>query len=334
MFGFGDLSVPLVAAPMAGGPSTPELVVAAATVGGLGFLAAGYKRPDAVAAEIAAVRSATGEAFGVNLFVPSDDPIGRRVLDYRAALQGLADRFGVELPDPRPDDDSWDDKVSFLLDDPVPVVSFTFGLPPASVVKAMQARGTCVVASVASVADGALAAALGVDAIVVQGVEAGGHRATLTSSEQPNPLSAVAMLPRLADLGVPLIAAGGIASAWEVRTVLDAGAAAAQVGTALLLCPEAGTSTAHRAALVAERFTDTVVTRCFTGRPARALANAFTHAHPDAPAGYPAVHQLTGPIRAAAARAGDLEHVHAWAGTGWRQASTQPAADVLRSLAG
>lgn len=334
MFRLTDLRLPLVAAPMAGGPSTPALVAAAGSAGALGFLAAGYKTASAVAAEIAEVRGLARTPFGVNLFVPTAEPAPTGAVDaYRGALGPLAAALGVSLsPQVEADDDDWDAKVDLVVAARVPVVSFTFGLPPAEVVGRLRTAGSCVLASVASAPDVARAAALGVDGVVLQGTEAGGHRATLSPAEEPNDLSALSMLPDAVGHGVPVVAAGGFSTGGQIAAALAAGAAAAQLGTALLLTPEAGTSAAYRAGLVSPGLTETVVTRAFTGRPARALANAFVADYPDAPAAYPEVHQLTAALRRAAARAGDIQHTHFWAGTGWRLARAEPAAAVLARL--
>lgn len=328
MFSLSDLTRPLIAAPMAGGPSTPTLVSAAARAGGLGFLAAGYKTTDAVAAELDAVREAGVTTLGLNLFVPAEpaaaSDLGDAVAAYRDALAPLAARLGVEPGQPRPDDDAFEAKLALALERRVPVVSFTFGLPPADAVSALHDADMFVAASVADLDAARAAQALGVDALVVQGCEAGGHRATLTASEEPNDQRTVDLVTQAATLGVPIIAAGGIATRADVAAQLAAGAQAVQLGTALLRCPEAGTSLVHRAALTDPHFTETVVTRAFTGRPARGLANAFASEHPDAPAAYPAVHQVTGPLRQAAAASGDVEQVHLWAGTRWQAASDEP----------
>ncbi|MDO5535128.1 MAG: nitronate monooxygenase [Propionibacteriaceae bacterium] len=336
-----DLAVPVVAAPMAGGPSTPALAAAVTDAGGVGFLAAGNKTADALAAQIAETRTLTSGPFGVNLFVPElreDDAARReikRVEAYRTALTDWADEYGVDLPLPHPDDDDWDAKLDLLEADPVPVVSFTFGLPPAEAVLRLHAVGTAVWASVTSVADAVVAASRGVNALVVQGTEAGGHRATAHCVDVANDASTIALVAAVRwVVDLPVIAAGGIMDAAGVHDAIMAGASAAQCGTAFLLTPEAGTSEVLRQALVNDEFTDTVVTRAFTGRLARSLANRWTAEFTDAPAFYPAVHQVTSPLRAAAAQAGDAQRVHLWAGTGWRQARTEPAADVVAHLAG
>ena len=334
MFALDRLRVPVVAAPMAGGASTPRLAAAVSDAGGLGFLAAGYASADAVARQMAEVRALTAAPFGVNVFVPEAAADRDATLAYAARLRPLAERFGVApLPDPRDDDDGWDAKLALLERDPVAVVSLTFGLPSPDAVARLHAVGTGVWASVASVPDAVAAASLGVDALVVQGKEAGGHRATVRCADAPNDLGTDALLRAVrAVTSVPLVATGGIADAEGVRSALATGATAVQCGTAFLLTPEAGTSAVHRAALRDPGFASTVVTRCFTGRPARGLANRWTDEFPDAPSAYPLVHQVTRPLRAAAAAAGDAQYVHLWAGTRWRSAMDAPAAQVLRAL--
>lgn len=324
-------AAPVHVAPMAGGPSTPDLVVAAARAGAFAQLAAGYQTVDALTSHVAAVREAGVEAFGVNLFVPNPVPISPDVYDaYRGELE---QESGRPLPPLREDDDAWSDKVAALLDDPVPVVSFTFGLPDTSVVQAFRRRGVVTAQSVTDPAEAVAAAERGVDALLVQGEAAGGHSAVL------DPRSPVRAVP-LTDLvrsvvaatTLPVVAAGGIGGSEEVGDQLAAGASAVAVGTAVLRTDEAGTSPTHRAALVDAAFDRTVLTRAFTGRPARALANAFTRSHPDAPLGYPALHHLTRPIRTEAAASGDPHRLHLWAGRAWRAASDGPVADALEAL--
>lgn len=324
---FGDL--PLVAAPMAGGPGTPGLVLAAAQADAFGFLAGGYLSPEALATQLEAVRAST-EDVGVNLFVPERRPIERGpVLGYRDRL--LAE--GFEVPEPRwEDDDHWRGKLDLLLGEPVPWVSFTFGLPGEAVVEALHDAGTEVAATVTDPAEARAAEEQGVDALVVQAATAGGHRGTFDQQAPPNTLGLVELLRAVgAVTSLPLVGAGGVGSAGDVRAALGAGAVAVAVGTALLLADEAGTSTTHRAAL--GEYDETTVTRAFTGRWARGLRNTFADRHQDAPAGYPAIHHLTRPLRQAAARAEDPESLHLWAGTGHRHAVAAPAAAILASLA-
>ncbi|WP_029212328.1 nitronate monooxygenase [Arsenicicoccus bolidensis] len=333
------LDLPLVAAPMAGGPSNPALVGACCNAGGTGFLAAGYKAPAQVADQIAETHDLVGDLpFGVNVFVPSGSvrAHGAEAVEaYRSALQADAERLGVVLPEPDwSDTDAYDDKIALLtLVEPVAMVSFTFGLPSPEVVGALQEVGSEVWVTVTSEDEAAHAAALGVDVLVVQGFDAGGHRSTHRVEDEPNRLDALGLLPLVTGLGVACVAAGGVATAGDVRRLLGAGAVGVQVGTALLLTPEAGTSAAHRAGLRLPG-ASAVVTRAFSGRPARGLRNAFVEAHDgDAPSVFPQVDQLTKPLRAAAAAAGDPQGVSLWAGAGWQACSEAPAADVIASLA-
>jgi nitronate monooxygenase len=333
-----NVALPVWAAPMAGGPGTPALVIAAARAGGLGFLAGGYKTRDALAAQIAEVRAA-GAVFGVNLFVPNRVPVATGAFrDYAGILQPEADRYGLVLPGEQPineDDDAWPDKLDLLLQAPVPLVSFTFGLPSADAVQALRDAGSLTAQSVTTPAEALAAAQIGVDALIVQSPAAGGHSATLTPDR---PLPDVELPDLVRDVrhavGLPVIAAGGIATPEEASAALRAGAEAAMVGTVLLRTHECGASAPHKAALVDPAFTQTTLTHAFTGRPARALRNRFIDTYaPVAPLGYPALHHLTSSLRKAAAAAGDTDLIHLWAGTGWRQARVESAGDTLTRLA-
>jgi nitronate monooxygenase len=330
------LSIPVLAAPRAGGPTTPGLVVAAAEAGGMGFLAGGYKSAEALRKQVDEVRRQT-PVFGVNLFAPNPIPVDRTEYDrYRAQLRSDAERFGVELPEaPVEDDDHWRDKLDLLMEQPVPVVSFTFGIPDTAVLSAFRKAGTLVVQTVTSAEEAALAADAGVDLLAVQAPGAGGHSGTLTPERIPARRPLRELVGEIAAaVAVPMIAAGGLTDASTVADVLSGPAHAVMVGTVLLLAPESGTSAAHRAALAGADRGDTVVTRAFTGRLARALRNTFIDSYDgSAPAGYPAVHHLTSPLRKAAAAQGNPEYVNLWAGAGYRAASEQPAREILHSLA-
>src|SRR5262245_7847750 len=220
---------------------------AVSEAGGLGFLAAGYRTPDAVRSDLAELRRLTSRPFGLNIFVPgraSEDDAGLR--RYAAALVEEAGRLGVELGEPRFDDDGWEDKLALARDEAVPVVALTFGGPDAKVVAGLQARGCAVWVTITTPAEAVAAADGGADALIVQGIEAGGHRGSY-DSEAPgdNGLLALLQLVR-AVTDRPLVATGGIATGRGVGAVLAAGAATAHLGTAFMRAPEAGTSDAHR----------------------------------------------------------------------------------------
>ena len=320
----------IVVAPMAGGPTTAGLVIAAALAGALGFLAAGYKTRDAMAAEITAVRAATAEPFGVNVFVPG--------APYRdaATLTGYLDTLGPGLGDASWDDDGFDGKIAALLADPPAVTSLTFGCPPPGVIRALQDAGSAVAVTVTSPAEAALAAEAGADALCVQGYEAGAHRGTFGNDDTPGrDRGLLSLIGEVAAVtGLPQIAAGGIMGPRQVRAVLAAGAAAAQCGTAFLRSPESGAHPLHKAALADPRYTATTVTRAFSGRPARGLVNEFIIEHADAPPAYPEINNATRPLRAAAAARGDTERMSLWAGQGYRLAAELPAAEIIDRLRG
>lgn len=323
------LHSPIVLAPMAGGSTTPELVTAVSEAGGFGFLAGGYLDAAALGAAVSAVRARTARPFGVNLFLPGE----RRdagVAAYRERLVAA----GLEPGEPVWDDDGYPDKLALLLADPVPVVSFTFGCPDPEAVSRLHAVGTQVLATVTTPQEARQAVAAGVDGLVVQGMEAGAHRGVFDNDpadpaggQQYGLLALLRLVAATTDL--PLVATGGIVDGAGVAAVLAAGAVAAQLGTAFLACPEAGTKPAQRAALADPDGPATAITRAFTGRPARGIRNSFLDDHTAAaPAAYPQVHHMTRPIRGH----GDPASVNLWAGQAYPLVRPLPAAELVATL--
>jgi NAD(P)H-dependent flavin oxidoreductase YrpB (nitropropane dioxygenase family) len=320
---------------MAGGPTTPELLRAVAEVGSLGFVPAGYRTAAQLADDITAARPLVGE-FGVNLFVPEPDPVDLDALRrYRDRIAPEVEALGVEVgPIVPEDDDDWDAKIDQLVRNPVPWVSFTFGLPDTVTVSRLRTAGSRLLITVTDVDEARAAAALDPDGLVVQSVAAGGHRGTFDQHREPGADDLITLVRSVvAATGVPVIAAGGIADKSALRAALDAGAEAAAVGTALLLTDEAGTRPTHRAALLDPSATTTTM-RAYTGRLARGIRTAFADRHEsEAPAAYPAVHHITSPMRRWAAQNDDRDHLHLWAGTGFRSARSVSARDVLAAIA-
>ena len=328
---------PVFAAPMAGGPTTPAMVIAARKAGGFGFLAGGYKSVETLAAQIGEVRGATA-VFAVNLFAPNPLPVDRD--DYRSYAEAISregTRFGLDLPavPVREDDDGWSDKIALLTDDPVPVVGFTFGVPPREVVDALRRRGSLLVQTVTSVSEATMAAAVGIDILAVQSHEAGAHSGTLTPRAPSPSVALTELVPQVkAVTGLPVIAAGGLGTPESVRDVMNAGADAVMVGTHLLRTDESGASPTYKAALADRSDAPTALTRAFSGRPARGIRNGFMERYDAvAPLGYPAVHYLTSPLRQAAAAAGEPDLINLWAGTGHASAPDGPVAAALTGLA-
>ena len=318
---------------MAGGPSTPALTAAVVNAGGYGFVAGGYLSAEELKGRLFMTRALASGPFGINLFMPSDPADPAEVAAYADVLQPESDRLGVALGEPRWDDDELDAKLDVVESARADMVSFTFGCPTATIVDRLHRVDCQVAVTVTSVAEARVAEASGTDVLAVQGTEAGGHQGgflDLSASDRP----LIPLLEQIRDtVDVPLIGSGGIMTDIDVAAALEAGAVAVQLGTAFLCTPEAGTSPIYRRALLDRRYPDTIVTRAYSGRFARGLANEFGAAHDgEAPQAYPEVHHLTRPLRAAATQAGDASVPNLWAGTGWRQITAEPAEAIVRRL--
>jgi nitronate monooxygenase len=340
-FALADLDIRILGAPMAGGPSTPALAAAVSNAGGLGFLAGGMVSADDLADTITAARRQTSGPLGVNLFVPQR-PVATadQLSAFAAALEEDAERYGIALGAPRVVDDEWGEwaaKLDVVCDLRPELVSFTFGSPPEWHCRRLRDVGIMPVATVTTVREAVIALNQGAAALVAQGPGAGGHRATFDVLDAPPCDSLDDLVGALiACFDCPIVAAGGLATRADVQRMRNAGAAGVQLGTALLLADEAGTNSVHRAALrEPRRFTETVVTRAFTGRYARALNNRFIARHDgDAIFGFPQVAMMTAPLQAAALKVGDPHGLAMWAGTAFGKTKTGPAGDIVRELAG
>src|SRR6516164_11027373 len=243
---------------MAGGPGTPALAAAVSNAGGLGFIPAGYLDAERFAEDIAAARAMTTGPLGVNLLVPQPSVADWVALEYYAEeLEDIAGSYNVEVGYPQSgDDDDWERKLEVVADLRPELVSFTFGVPSPDVIRRCSALGLLVMVTVTSSYEAGVAVAAGADSLVVQGPGAGGHRGTFAPDMEPGTESLHELIDRIhrAHRDVPIIAAGGLGIAEHVAGVLRRGAVAAQIGTALLLSDEAGTSQAHRTAMKNQLF--------------------------------------------------------------------------------
>ena len=332
------VELPIVQAPMAGGPDTPALAAAVSNAGGLGSLGCAYLSAERIEAVAAETRRLTERPFALNLFVRADerddDAASERVRpvlrEFRREL-GLGDEPNASAPAA-----SFDAQLEALLRVRPRVFSFTFGIVNKEQLAALRARQILVVGTATNVDEAEALAALGVDAICAQGAEAGGHRGTFLGRFEDSLVGTMALVRQIVVrcAGVPVIAAGGIVDGAAIAAALALGAAAAQLGTAFMLCPEAGTPPAHRAALTSERARRTVVTRAFSGRPARGIRNRFSDAFERVePAPFPQQQRLTAELRAAASRQGDVELMQLWAGQGAPLSRAMPAAALVETLA-
>ncbi len=339
------LSCPIVQAPMAGGADTADLVAAVGEAGGIGFIGAAYLTPDQIAERARAIRARTSRSFGINLFAPLPPPATPDAADMDAAVARIA-RYHADLGLPAPGTpslgtDGFAAQLAVALDSGASAFSFTFGIPPADALAAIKARGMFLMGTATSVEEAIALERAGMDAVIAQGAEAGGHRGSFATGPEEVDFAAglvgtMALVPQIVDaVGVPVVASGGIMDGRGIAAALALGASGVQMGTAFLTCAEAGIPEAHKQAILAARETRTRVTRAFSGRPARGIVNRVMEDIPDGAAlPFPLQNTLTRPMRTAAAQQGRAEFLSLWAGQGVRLARRQTAAELMARLVG
>ena len=335
-----SIELPIIQAPMAGVQTSP-MAIAVSNEGGLGSLPAATLSLDALRTELEAMRTHTTKPWNVNFFCHAPPvPDVARETAWRAALAPWFAEFGIDadaIPS-SPGRAPFSAEVADVVESFAPrVVSFHFGLPSPELLARVRGWGAKVIASATTVNEARWLEARGVDAVIAQGIEAGGHRGIFLSDDLTSQVGTFALLPQIvAAVKVPVIAAGGIASAAGVAAARALGAAGAQVGTAYLLCPEATTSALHRAALKSPAAEHTALTNLFTGRPARGVVNRLmrelgpiSRAAPEFPLATTAIAAL----RAAAERADSGDFSPLWSGQNARGCREIPAAQLTRELA-
>lgn len=329
-----SLSLPVVQAPMAGGADTPLLVAAVSNAGGLGSFGAAYLAPDEIEQYGREVRALTSRPFAVNLFAPAHPPVIGDLTAIRRKLEPYYAQLGVPFPvnvTSQPFD--FEAQLGAALACGAQVFSFTFGSLAAETVRRVQSRGLFVMGTATTVDEAKALASSGVDAIVAQGAEAGGHRGSFLADFDAALIGTIALVPQVVDVvSVPVIASGGIMDGRGVAAALALGASAVQMGTAFLTCEEAGVPEAYKQALLSARDQDTRITRAFSGRPARGVVNRFMRELGDEVPPFPLQNQLTRPLRNAAAKAGHAEFLNLWAGQGVPLARRQSAAQLLARI--
>lgn len=336
-----NLDLPIIQAPMAGSQGS-ALAIAVSNAGGLGSLPCATLSPDAMKKELIAITSTTARPYNVNFFVhqqPEPDPA--REEGWRKILGPYYAELGIDpaASQPGPGRMPFNDEAAAVLETfKPPVVSFHFGLPSETLLKRVKSWGSKIVSSATTVDEARWLEHRGVDAVIAQGFEAGGHRGVFLTGDLSTQVGTFALVQQITKaVRVPVIAAGGIADAAGVKAALQLGAAAVQVGTAYLLCPESATSAVHRAALKSDAAAHTALTNVFTGRPARGIVNRLMRElgpiNAAAPA-FPLAASAILPLRAAAEARGSGDFSPLWAGQNARGGGEWSAAELTRRLAG
>lgn len=332
------MTIPVVLAPMGGGPSTPELVAAVSNAGGLGSLAAAYSNAERIQQDIATIRKLTTRPFAVNLFSPQAQlPLNDGVDSVADFLRPYHERLGLKAPElPQKPIEDFDEQVDAVAKAAPPIASFTFGLLPAKASERLKSQGTYLMGTATTIDEARQLERAGVDAVIAQGSEAGAHRGTFAVPAEEALIGTVALVPQVVDaVRVPVIASGGIMDGRGLVAALALGASAVQMGTAFLACKEAGTSAGYREALLRGREDTTTLTRAFSGRMARGLSNEFikrwnTSGLQHLP--YPWQNAFTQPMRRAATAAKQAGLLSLWAGQGLGMLRETTAEQLIKEL--
>ncbi len=327
---------PIIQAPMAGGPTTPALVAAVSNAGGLGSLGAGYLSPEQIRSAFKEIRERTDRPFGVNLFVPEQPNTPEDIINemnhylnkYRVALNMASSTSIPSITE------SFEEQIQAVLEEKVPVFSFTFGIPSQEIIQAMKRNGTFVIGTATTVDEAAALEAAGVDAIVAQGSEAGGHRGSFLTSSPDALIGTMALVPQMVDhVSVPVIASGGIMDGRGLVASLSLGASAVQMGTAFLASAESGAHAAQKQRILSSNEDSTEMTKVYSGKAARGILTDFMkdmRSYEGSIPAYPIQNALTRDIRQAAARGNNPEYLSLWAGQGLRLAANLSAAEIVK----
>jgi nitronate monooxygenase len=327
---------PVLLAPMGGGPGTPELAAAVSNAGGLGSLGIAYLTPEQIVETIRRTRALTSRPIHVNLFsgghaaAPNFDPA-----PMLSILSEIHAALGLPAPTvPAPPRDPFPDQFEAVLESRPEVFSFTFGCLSSLAMSKLRSRGIAVLGTATTAEEGRILAEAGIDGVIAQGAEAGAHRGTFTVPFEDAMVPTLQLVSEIAKF-TPAIAAGGIMDGRSIRSMLDNGASAAQLGTAFLPCPESGAAEVYKQAVLAAGSDTTVVTRAYSGRPARGLRNEFIalfEGREDTILPYPLQNVLTRPMRTAAAKLGKAGFLSLWAGQGVARCRAMPAGQLVAQL--
>ncbi|RBP88466.1 nitronate monooxygenase [Cytobacillus firmus] len=317
-----DIKYPIFQAPMAGGMTTPQLISEVSNCGGLGNMGAGYMSSDEIRNDIKQIRNLTDKPFGINLFVPDSEASAdaEEISSMEDILAGYSSELGMKEKPSLPEKDYvalYRKQLDVLMEERVPVCSFTFGIPDSAIISELKKQGTIIIGTATNVKEAVEWEEAGTDVIIAQGFEAGGHRGTF-GSEEGGLIGTMALIPQAADaVSCPVAAAGGIMDARGIAAAMMLGAAGAQLGTAFLTCRESGAHSLYKHALLNAREDQTAVTKAFSGKLARGIRNRFMEEMKGLQAlPYPLQNDMTAPIRKQAAKLERTEFMSLWAGQG------------------
>ena len=329
---------PIIQGPFGGGPSTPELTAAVSNAGGLGSLGAAYQTPDQITETIRRIRALTDRPFQVNLFAGGwQTDVQFDPAPMLEVLSEIHATLGLPAPQaPQPSPDPFLAQLEAVLDARPPVFSFTFGIPDRDAMSRLKTRGIAVMGTATTLDEARLLADAGVDAIVAQGAEAAAHRGTFAGPFDHAMVPTLSLTSRIhGALPTPVVATGGLMDGHDIADALEAGASAAALGTAFLASPESGAPEVYKRAIVEADRNSTVVTRAFSGRPARGLRNDFIarlEGKENLILPYPLQNALTRAMRTAAGQQGLPAFLSLWAGTGVARAGSTPAGELVARL--
>jgi nitronate monooxygenase len=332
------IRLPIIQAPMAGNVTSAELIANVSNAGGLGSLGAGYMSPENIRESIHRIRSLTDRPFAVNLFVPNKPHVtAKQITSMTRILKKTCKTLSKDIhPVKPPYTYAFADQLQIVLDEKIPVFSFTFGIPDDTWIKELKRRKIRLIGTATTVSEACLLQQKGIDLIVAQGMEAGGHRGSFLETEENSLIGLFALLPQIADkVNIPVIAAGGIMDARGIIAAMILGASAVQLGTAFITCPEASAHPGYKKALLNSHDSDTTLTRAYSGKLARGLKTRFIEdmrRYQQLILDYPVQHALTRSIRTAAARNNRINYMSLWSGQAASLCRVMHADKLIRTL--
>jgi nitronate monooxygenase len=333
-----SIRYPIIGAPMAGGATTPELVAAISNAGGLGSLGAGYMQPEQIKKAIRKIKQLTNKPFAVNLFIPCDYRVTPQEIQLACTALNQSStelKTTISACDYH-DPPSYDEQLGVIIEEYVPIFSFTFGIPSTKDISRLKNNDILLIGTATTLTEALLLEENRIDMIVAQGYEAGGHRGTFLGIEEDALIGLISLVPQLADcINIPIIASGGIMDGKAIAASFSLGGSGVQMGTAFLTCLESGIHPKYKKTLLSQVKDNTVLTRAFSGKLARGIQNLFTKRmahHLDTITDYPIQNSLTQKIRQKAKSLHSSDFMSMWAGQSAHLCKEVKAKELLKSL--